>query len=58
MVQRPVAFGIDQRVEALMRFIKQFRGFKAIKTQEPVGLIKPVLAQQRRLGIDGRQQRI
>ncbi len=49
MPQRPAAFGVQAGVEIRVALIQQFRRFKVIKPQQPVGLIQPVLPEKGRL---------
>ncbi|MNI54715.1 hypothetical protein D3C73_1096220 [compost metagenome] len=58
MVDRPAALGIEQRIEVRGGFIEQLLGLKSVEAQQPVRLIQPVLPEQRRLGIQGGQQRV
>ena len=58
MVERPIAFGINIRVKIWMCFVEQLPGRKAIKPQQPICLIEPVLTQKRRLGIHRGQKRV
>jgi len=48
MVKRPVAFGIQKGIELRISLIEQLGRRKAIKPQQPVRLVQPVFAQQRR----------
>ena len=51
----PVAFGVQIRVKALVFLVQNFVCLELVEPQQPVGLIQPVLPQQRRFGVQGRQ---
>lgn len=57
-IDRPVALGVDERVEALVPLVEQLGGVEAVEAQQPVRLVKPVLPQKRRPGVEGGQQRV
>ena len=58
MIERPVAFGVKQWVEAGILFVKQLLRREPVIAEQPVGLIEPVLPQKRRLDLQRRQQGI
>ena len=57
MTERPGAFGVDVGVEVRVVAVDYLVGVKLVKAHQPVGLIEPVLAQERsrlvRPGQDG-----
>ena len=55
MAYGPVTFGIDEQIEIWPVRREQLTGLKSVKAKQPVGLIQPVLPQQRRLCVKGRQ---
>ena len=58
MAQRPAALGVKGRIKVRRAVVEQLVCAKAVKPQQPVGLIEPVLAQQRRLGVERGQKRV
>ena len=52
----PEALRVDTRVEVRVLLVEQLLGAKTVKPQEPVRLIEPVLAQERRLGVKRGEQ--
>ena len=54
----PAAFRVEIGVEALVVLIQYLVGLELVEPQQPVGLIEPVLAQQRRLGVERGQKRV
>ncbi len=58
MAQRPAALGVKGGVKVRRAVIQQLTRMKAVKPQQPVSLIEPVLAQQRRLGVKSGQERV
>ena len=58
MAQRPAALGVKGRIKVRRVVVEQLVCAKAVKPQQPVGLIEPVLAQQRRLGVERGQKRV
>ena len=54
----PVAFGVQVGIEVRMLLVEDLGGGKLVEAQQPVGLIQPVLAQQRGFGVQRGQQRI
>ena len=58
MAQRPTALGVEIGIKVRRAVIEQLVCTKAVKPKQPVGLIKPVFAQQRRLGVERGQERV
>ena len=56
MAERPVTLGIQKHIEIRPVLCQKLRCLKAVKPQEPVRLIEPVLAQERRLGVKRGEQ--
>ena len=54
----PVAFRIQHRVKIRVLVIQKLIGPEAIKPQEPICLIQPMLPQKRRLSVQVGKQRI
>ena len=56
MLKGPAALGVHLGVEVRVACVQQLLRPEAVKPQQPVRLIQPVLPQQGRLGVPGRQQ--
>ena len=51
-----MALGVQQGIEVRVGLVQQLLGFKAVKPQQPVRLVQPVLPQQGRLGVQRGQK--
>ena len=51
-----MALGVQQGIEVRMGLVQELLGLEAVKPQQPVRLVQPVLPQQGRLGVQRGQK--